>query len=409
MHHASRFLAASTLLIALILTTSVSAAADWPQFRGHGGRSVADEAYLPTSFSDGENLAWTNDLPGQGVSCPIVVGGRVIVTASSGVKQDRLHVLCFDAPTGELLWERQFWATGRTLCHPSSAVAAPTPACDGQRIFAFYSSNDLFCLDLDGKLLWARGLTFDYPTAANDTGMASSPVVAGDTVVTLLHSQGESFALGMDAETGETRWRVERESIASWTTPAVLSGNADSESLVLLQSPTQLTAHDARSGETRWTYSKGCQSIPSLTVVDDTVYVPSEGIAALRVSDDRGQVDVLWKDNRLAPGNASQVVYRGRLYTINGAGVLTCVDAATGEILWRLRLKGSFWATPIAAAEHLYCVNQDGLAQVVALGDDEGEVIATHDFGETIFASPAAADGALYFRGKAHLWKVARP
>ena len=112
---------------------------DWPMFRGPGGRSVGQAVDLPVEWSvaDGKNVAWQADLPGRGVSGPIVVDGKVFVTASSGPNRDRLHVVAFDAGSGKQLWHRQFWATGKSLCHGTSANAAPTPASDGERIFAF--------------------------------------------------------------------------------------------------------------------------------------------------------------------------------------------------------------------------------------------------------------------------------
>ena len=167
------------LLLALAILVSFTGA-DWLQFRGSQSTGVAPDADLPLNWS--ENVAWKSPLPGRGPSSPIVVGGRVFVTCSSGAKQDKLHLLAFDAEGGHQEWERQLWATGRTFTHPSSAVAANTPASDGERIFAFYSSNDLACYDLDGNLLWFRGLGHDYPKAGNDIGMSSSPVVVGETV-----------------------------------------------------------------------------------------------------------------------------------------------------------------------------------------------------------------------------------
>ena len=114
--------------IALAALVIMSSGADWKQFRGSAANSVAEQTQLPLSWTDSENVAWKVDLPGRGPSSPIVVDGNVIVTASSGQDQERLHVLCFDAATGQKRWERQFWATGRTRTHPSSANAAPTPA-----------------------------------------------------------------------------------------------------------------------------------------------------------------------------------------------------------------------------------------------------------------------------------------
>ena len=218
-------LAVGTLAIGIGSATSW--AGDWPQFRGPQSNSVTDDAQPPATWNDGENIAWKVDLPGRGPSSPIVVGDRVIVTCSSGVNQDRLHVLCFDAGAGKQLWERQFWATGRTLSHPSSANAAPTPASDGDSIFAFFSSNDLICLDLEGNLKWLRGLAYDFPKAGNDVGMSSSPLVIGDTVVAQVECQGDSFVTGVDKKTGEPLWRIERPREASWASPvAVARGKA---------------------------------------------------------------------------------------------------------------------------------------------------------------------------------------
>ena len=223
-HH--RLLVFFTVSVAAA-THGLGASADWRQFRGNETTGEATAESLPTAWDDDGDgkIAWRTDLPGRGVSSPIVVGKLVIVTASSGFKQDRLHVLAFESETGRSAWERQFWATGRTLCHPSMAVAAPTPDSDGRRVVAFYSSNDLVCLDLDGNLLWLRGLGYDYPTAANDVGMASSPIIVDGTVVVQVENKGESFAAGIDIETGMSRWRLDRQQAMNWTSPALCQGN----------------------------------------------------------------------------------------------------------------------------------------------------------------------------------------
>lgn len=390
--------------------------ADWRQFRGNDTTGVASETKLPLKWGKsegdkgeglGENVAWRANLVGRGVSGPIVVGGKVIVTAASGFKQDRLHVMAFDVATGEPAWHRQFWATGRTLCHPTSSVAAPTPASDGKSIFAFYSSNDLICLDLDGNLNWFRGLGYDFPTAANDVGMAASPVVVGDTVVVQVENKSDSFAAGLDTATGETRWREARDQAMNWTSPAVLRGKQPKDDLVLLQSPSHLSAHRPKSGEVVWSYANSCSIIPSVLGADGMVYLPAGGLTALRPSAQPGsQVEVVWSEAKLAPASSSPVIDDGKLYVINGAPALTCADAKTGNVLWRLRLGGKFWATPIIAGGHLYCVNDQGLVRVVKLGE-QGELVGENDLGEPILGSPAVADGAIYFRSDAHLWKIA--
>lgn len=381
--------------------------ADWRQFRGTDGNSVASDELLPTAWSDTENVAWKVDLPGRGPSSPIVVAGRVIVTCSSGAKQDRLHVLCFAADTGRKQWHRQFWATGRTLCNPTSANAAPTPASDGRQIYAFYSSNDLICLDLEGNLKWYRGLTHDYPRACNDTGMASSPLVAGETVVVQVENQGDSFAAGIDTASGRNRWRLPRKQQASWASPIALDDPVTKRKVLLLQSPAELTAHDMDSGQQLWRHAADCDWISSPVATEGVVYLSADGITALGApAAGSADPEVLWHESRLQAKNASAVVHRGQVFAINASGVLSCGDAANGKINWRLRLGGNFWATPVAAGDRLYVVNAAGQAKVVELGQ-RGRVIGTSDFGQTIQGTPAVSDGALYVRSDQHLWKIA--
>lgn len=381
-------------------------AADWRQFRGNESNPVS-ESPLPTTWSETENTAWKADLPGRGVSSPIVVGDRVIVTASSGARQDRLHVLAFDAKSGKQLWHRQFWATGRTLSHPTSANAAPTPASDGSSIFAFYSSNDLISLDLEGNLLWFRGLTHDYPTAANDVGMAASPVVVGDAVIVQVECKGDSFAGAVDKRTGEPLWKIPRAVEMNWTSPAVLRGEGKNADLVLLQSPNQLSAHDPATGRVVWTYEAPCDPIASPLAVGHTVIVPAvAGLTAFARPSEGSQPEPLWQEKKLGPGPGSPMVHNDRVYTVSRGNVLNCADLKTGTEQWRLRLKGPFWATGVAAGDHLYFVNQDGLAQVVKPGETAGEIVAEIPFGEPVLGSPAVADGGLYVRSDGHLWKI---
>ncbi len=395
------------VLIAIVLTAA--AGADWLRFRGDSTSAAAGDPPLAWNVETGENIAWRAELSGRGTSSPIVVRGSVIVTASSGPRDARLHVLAFDAASGEKRWERRFWATGRTLHHPMTAVATNTPASDGERIYAFYSSNDLVCFDLDGNLQWFRGLAHDYPAAGNDAGMASSPVVSGDTVIVQIESQGESFASGLDKHTGEDRWRIKRKPLPTWSSPVTMQ-DAKGREIVLLQSADRLTAHEPATGNELWSYASNTDGITSSVVARNAIYLPTAGagIRALELSAEAQTPRVLWTQNKLNFGSASPVLFGDKIYTINRAGVLNCGRASNGEVLWQLRLKGAFWSTPIAASGRLYAANDAGEVQVVRLDDKKGEVVSTNALGEPLLASPAAADGALYYRSEKHLWKIAK-
>ena len=384
----------------------VSAGSDWLHFRGTDNQSVSDQKDLPKTFSDAENVAWKVPLPGRGPSSPLVVAGRVVVTCSSGPRGDRLHVLALDAATGNLLWERQLWATGSTVCHPFGAVADNTPASNGKLIFALYSSNDLACFDLDGNLKWLRGLTYDYPTARNEAGMGSSPLVVGDVVIVQLENQGESFVAGIDIASGQTRWRLERQHDAVWCSPTVLRGKTPEEDIVLLETQGLLAGHDPRTGKVLWEYEADCHTIASCTTCGETIFLPANGLHALRYDPATRSIERLWYEPNLRGDNSSPVAYDDRVYRLKPPGILMCGDAADGQVLWQLRLKGPIWATPVLADGHLYVVNHDGLVQVARLGQ-QGELVGTSQIDPGILASPAVADGAIYFRSDAHLWKVA--
>jgi len=388
----------------LMLATGLAKAGDWTQFRGPNGNGTSSEKNLPTQLM-AKNLKWSKPLPGRGLSGALVIGGKVIVTASGGLNQTRLHVVCLDAKDGRTLWHRQFWATGRTMCHPKTSVAAPTPCSDGRFIYANFSSNDVVCLDLDGNLQWLRGLTADYANVSNSLGMASSPVVVGGVLVAQVENDSESYTLGLDKKTGVNLWRLNRPKAANWTSPLPLPGG-----LVALQSRTGINAIRVADGTKAWSYDDGASTIPSTVVSDGVLYIPSHGITALKLNaaDATNTPEQIWRTRRLSPGTASPLVLGAKVYTVNSAGVVTAGDVKSGERLWQLRLKGPFSASPVAAGEHLFFFNEKGLMQVVDTRGKEGEITGTLNLDDQILGSPAVGGGAIYVRSNTKIYKVAK-
>jgi outer membrane protein assembly factor BamB len=382
-----------------------SFAADWLQFRGPGasGISLEPAAGLPTKLDIGSSIAWEAGLPGKGLSSPIVIGKKVFLTCSSGPEQNRLHVICFHADTGASIWDRTFRASGRTICHNKTAVAAPTPVSDGKRIFALFSSNDLFCLDLDGNLLWLRGLTQDYPNASNGLGMASSPVVVGKVLVAQIENDSESFAAGFDVESGENIWKFDRPKAANWTSPIVFEDGG--KSLVGLQSSKGLLAVDPATGKEAWNIDGGASTIPSSAVGDGMVFIPSRGTTAFKLTG--GEPEEVWQKTKLRPETASPLVVGSKVFVLN-SNVLKCAEAKTGEDLWSIRLEaGAYAGSPVAAGNLLYLFNEKGIAQVVDVsGDGEGVIVGGMELGEMIQCTPAIANGALFVRSNSKLWKL---
>lgn len=387
---------------AIVAATAGAWGADWPEFRGPGGRGVAaGEAIRPT-WSEAEGIAWKTDLPGRSAASPIVVGDLVVTTASSGARQDRLHVIALDKATGRRRWERTFWATGRTLCHPTSAVAAGTPASDGEKIVALFSSCDLFCLDLAGRLLWQRNLAIEHPRSGNDVGMGSSPRIVAGAAVVQIDCQGDAFASAIDLATGADRWSVARDRIASWSSPLAVA--TDAGPAVLLQNGRGLELRRLADGSEAWKWAGDCAGIATTVAVDTMLYIPAAGIAAVSL----GGGEPVWRAAKLSPGIASPVAWNGSIACLNRGGVLVIGDTADGGIRGQVRLAGTFWASPIVVGDTLVAVNTEGKAFLVAV-DDKPEILAENELPGTFTATPAVADGSLYLRSETALWKVAPP
>ena len=393
------------VLLSLLASCGALRGADWPHFRGPNCNGVAD-ASAPATLDLAQHPGWKADLPGEGLSSPIIIGDRVFVTCSSGLKQQALYVICFRASDGAKLWERKLWATGRTMVHEKIAVAAPTPASDGKHIVAFFSSNDIACLDLDGNLIWFRGLGRDYPNASNSLGMASSLLIAGGVVVAQVESQSDGFTVGLDLATGRNRWKLVRPRKPTWTSPVLLKRGG--RELVALQSAEGVVAIEPATGRKVWEYGEKASPVPSSAPDGDILFVPSQGITALRPGAGSEAPKQLWRSAQLRAGTPSPAVLGGRLFLLSDGGILTCADAANGTRLWQLRLEGQFSSTPVAAGNFLYCVNEKGLAQVVDTTKPEGEVVSKLDLGEKTLATPSIAGGAIYFRSNTRVWKIGK-
>jgi len=378
--------------------------ADWLRFRGPDGSGVALDKNLPVEWSEENNVAWKAELPGRGISSPIVIGDRVVLTSCSGYRQDRLHVLCFAAASGKKLWQRQFWATGRTMCHAKTTTAAPTPSSDGRRIFAHFSTNDMACLDLEGNLLWLRGLLLQYPNASGSLGLASSPVVVGETLVTQIETDSQSVALGLDAATGETRWEVNRPQSNNWSSPITIRDDEGTD-FVVMQAGDGLKAYDPTNGELVWHFPEPCGKTASSGLAGNVIFVPCQGLTALRFNTSDTEPELLWQEDRLSPSSPSPLTYGGKVYLLSGS-ILKCADAETGEMEWQLRLQGNFTSSPVGGGGRVYCFNEEGMGQVVEPGVN-GSIAASNTLDEGLVSSPAIANGALYVRSYNHLWKIA--
>lgn len=380
--------------------------ANWAQFKGPNATGVSPEKNLPTEWSKATGQKWKAPLPTRGVSSPVVFGDRVYVTCSGGVRDDRLHVLCFDANTGKQLWHRQLQATGGTAAHPKSCMAANTPVADESGVYALFATGDLAAFDADGTLRWYRSLVGDYPTITNQVGMAASPILVKGRLIVPMDNAGESFLAAVDTKYGKNVWKAERPREINWVTPIVRTVGETTE--VLFDGPSGLSAYDAVSGEKRWTSKLSKGSIPTGVLDGDTLYSPVGGVTAFKLGAKGPEETPLMKAKDVQPGMPSPLVYQGRVYATNGQGIVMCADAKSGKLLYKERVKGAFSASPIAGDGKVYLLNETGSCTVIDGTADTFEILATNDLGEETLGTPAIAHGRLYIRTDKALYALGK-
>lgn len=435
-------------VVLFLLLLPGAAAEDWPQWRGPSSHGVSSESGLPTHWSASENIAWKVSLAGLGVSSPIVWGDRVFVTSQVGIvparggghpqlaRDDRalavrenpiggrrmkpapagkevfLVVEAFRRSDGERLWEYRVPATGEfPQLHEKHNLATPTPVTDGELVYAWYGNGQLVALDMEGHPVWTRHLGVEYSSFLNPWGHGSSPVLYNDILVLLCDHVQNSYLLALDKDTGKQRWKVDRgEGRVSHSTPLVVPGPRGDE--LIVNSSERIDAYNPASGELLWYAGSQRQTpIPSPVFRNGVIYMSrgyrNSDVLAIRPGG-RGDVSasgIIWRTPSGASYVPSIVYYAGLLYMTNEIGVVTCMEAETGKRVWRQRLGGIFFASPVAGDGKVYMVSETGETFVLSAGG-EPRILAQNDLGERLIASPAISNGRLFLRSDATLFCV---
>ncbi len=401
-------------LLALLLPPGAAPAENWPCWRGPGHDGASHETGLPTRWSATEEVRWKAELPGAGVSAPVVWGERVFVTASDGRLGDRLHLLCFHRDSGKQLWHARFFgsATSEGRFAPGG-MAVPTPATDGERVFALFGTGDLVCVDLDGRPVWVRSLAQEYGPFRNRWGMAASPALCGGLLVVQVDHPGASYLLGVDAATGANRWRTKREASVNWSSP--LPVRVGDRLQIVAAGTYALRGYAADTGEELWSVrGLQMQCIPTPVAAGGRLFAAGgrgPSVLAVRLDGARGDLSgthVAWTA-RCGTNVPSPVVLDGLCYCAEDGGFANCYRADGGERVWRGRLGGGkYSASPVAGDGKVYFASETGRVTVVRAGP-KFEVLARNDVGESVVASPALSQGRLFLRGERHLFCIGGP
>lgn len=411
---------------------------NWHQWRGPEANGTAPQADPPVKWDEKTNIKWKAALPGRGSATPIVWGDQVFVLTA--IKTDRVAaeelpktnprlekrttaptnfyqfvVLSFDRKTGQLRWKQvareQVPHEGH---HQSHSYAAGSPTTDGKHLYVSFGSFGTYCYDLDGKLQWQRDL--GRLNTRLGWGEAVTPVIHGDSLLLNFDQEEDAALICLDARTGKTRWKAERDEKTSWNTPLVVEHKGKFQ--VVLNGTTRVRGYDLETGKVLWECGgMTVNAIPSAVAAGGVIYIMSgyRGAAAAAIPLDAASGDltesnkVLWRYKQGTPYVPSPLLLGERLYfTSANDARLTILDVKTGKpLVDRERLPGqkSFYASPLAAAGRIYLVDRDGTTLVLKQGD-KLDVLATNRLNDPIDASPVAVGKQLFLRGEKYLYCV---
>ncbi len=403
-----------TVMATIALAAQTALADDWTGWRGSERNAVSRESDVPLRWSATEGIRWRTAVPGAGISSPIIHGDRVFLSSSGGQRQQDLELICLSTSDGNERWRCRFWGTAPTRHHATkSSMASPTPVTDGERVFVFYGTGDLFAVDVDGGLLWHRSLASEYGSFENRFAASSSPVLHGDQVILQCDHFADSYLIAVDRRTGATRWKVERpETWLSWSSPGIVPVPRSDRHELIVAAAKKLDAFDPLSGKKLWTL-RGMrrECIPTPVFGNGLIYAvsgPSGPTLAIRPGG-RGDVTdshVVWRNTRGSPYVPSAILVDDLYYLVDDKGIATCLDAKTGERVWQKRLSGKYTASPVSAAGRVYFTDEDGTTIVIRAGVRGYEELARNELGQPVYASAAIAGGVIYVRTSTRLWAI---
>ncbi|MEK6337475.1 MAG: PQQ-binding-like beta-propeller repeat protein [Acidobacteriota bacterium] len=429
---------------------SESMSGSWPSFRGPQASGIAENQNLPDRWDakSGEGILWRTPIPGLAHSSPVVWGDRIFVTSAvssdpkatfrpglygdGDASKDRsLHrwmVYAIDKRTGKIKWERVAYQ-GEPIDkrHIKSTYANSTPATDGRIVVAWFGSQGVHAYDLNGKFLWKVDVgqldvgAYDIPTY--EWGPASSPIIWNNLVILQCDTQTDSFLLALDAATGKTVWKTERDELPSWGTPTIAT-TANGPVLVTNAS-NFIRGYDPSTGKELWRLGGSSKITAPTPIFGEGLFVVASGrgperpIFVLRPNA-RGDLTlpegktasdtIAWSRTGRGSYMPTPLIYKGVLYVLANSGTFDAYDLKTGNELYRQRLPtigSGFSASPVAADGKIYLTNEDGEILIVTAGDKFNH-IGTNSMGELLMATPALSDGAMYVRSSATLFAIGR-
>jgi len=380
---------------------------DWPQFRGPTGQGVSDERGLPLTWSENKNVRWKVAIPGRGWSSPVVQGDRIWLTTATEEGKS-LRAIAIDRNTGAILQNVEiFRLKSAKLANNKNSFASPTPVIEGDRIYLHFGAFGTACITQSGEIVWKTRLEYDN----GQHGTGGSPIIYDDLLIVSCDGNDVQFVVALDKATGKTRWKKMREGYQAYTTPLIVSWPDGDQ--VISPGAFRAIAYEPRTGKEIWhvKYGEGFSNVPRPVFGHGLVFICTgfQQASLLAVKPDgRGDITkskVEWRLDRGVPLTPSPLLVGDELYLVTDNGIATCVDAKTGQELWRARLGGNHSASPIYADGKIYFLSEEGESVVIAPGR-QLKHLATNQLDGPTLASIAVSGGSLFIRSATHLYRI---
>ena len=416
----------------------------WAQWRGPEATGVAPHGDPPVEWSESKNVRWKTEIPGSGHASPVVWGDKVFVLTAveteegtepadaakedlpewrrnmgkQSTKVNKFIIYAIGRQDGKILWEQTLReVVPHAGTHKEGSWASNSPITDGEHVYAYFGSYGLYCLDMEGNLIWNKDL--GDMTTKMSFGEGSSPALHGNTLVVTWDHEEQSFIVALDKKTGEQLWKTERDEATSWATPIIIQRNGKSQ--VITSATKLIRSYDLATGELLWECSgMTMNTIPCPVVHGNMVYIMSgfRGNALLAINLDMASGDItdseaiVWRyDGKETPYTPSPLLYKGLLYFLRANnGDLSCLEASSGQPHYtRQELEGikDTFVSPVGASDRVYVTGKNGVTLVLKHGP-KFEGLATNSLDDNFTASPAIVDKEMYLRGFKHLYCIAQ-
>ncbi len=385
---------------------------EWTRFRGPNGTGHGVAEGLPVQWAD-KDYSWKVKLPGVGHASPVLWGERLFTTcADEG--DGAQYVLCYDAISGEKIWERKLQSK-KYPHHKFNSFASATPSVDADSLYVSWTTketNELLCFDHSGELLWRR----DFGGYETQHGNGFSPIVHGELVALTHDHYGKSSVVAVNRKTGKTVWQTSRASAKpSSSTPCVYQPKNGP-----LQFVTSSMAHgcygvDAKTGKILWETGPDTldlRSVASPYPANGRFFAScgsggraSRFASVIPPKGGQGKATVAYSLRKNISYVPTSIAKGDLLFVLTDGGIASCLDLATGETKWRERLGGNYFASPVLVGNVIYAVSREG--EVVTFAPtNQFKVLGRSKLGDLTYNTPAVANGSLYFRTFSQLFRL---